>query len=196
MKNYYSILEVDENASKEVIDKAYKVLVKKYHPDLQLDSKNEEKIRDINEAYRVLSDDFLREQYDKEYKEKKQKYSNLQENDYSKLYREKERLRFQLEHEKYEKEEMIKNSKKNNSSDEEITGSGPMQLLKIIFKNRPRLSKPQKPDSQALIAMGLAVLIVIVLGVLLYFIPFTHDWMYRNFIDTPIVNGIKSLFGG
>ena len=35
MKNYYEILEVNENASKEVIDKAYKVLAKKYHPDLQ-----------------------------------------------------------------------------------------------------------------------------------------------------------------
>lgn len=42
MKNYYEILEVNENASKEVIDKAYKVLAKKYHPDLQ-----EEKIKKL-----------------------------------------------------------------------------------------------------------------------------------------------------
>ena len=34
MKNYYDILEVNRRASKEVIEKAYKVLVKKYHPDL------------------------------------------------------------------------------------------------------------------------------------------------------------------
>ena len=34
-KNYYEILEVDKNASAEVIEKAYKALVKKYHPDLQ-----------------------------------------------------------------------------------------------------------------------------------------------------------------
>lgn len=39
MKNYYEILEVNENASKEVIDKAYKVLAKKYHPDLQEEKK-------------------------------------------------------------------------------------------------------------------------------------------------------------
>ena len=54
MKNYYEILEVNENASKEVIDKAYKVLAKKYHPDLQ-EEKNkkaaEEKIKSLNEAY-------------------------------------------------------------------------------------------------------------------------------------------------
>ena len=35
MKNYYQILQVDEKASVEIIEKAYKVLVKRYHPDLQ-----------------------------------------------------------------------------------------------------------------------------------------------------------------
>ena len=34
MRNYYEILEVNSKASKEVIEKAYKVLVRKYHPDL------------------------------------------------------------------------------------------------------------------------------------------------------------------
>ena len=44
MKNYYEILEVNENASKEVIDKAYKVLAKKYHPDLQEEKNKNEKL--------------------------------------------------------------------------------------------------------------------------------------------------------
>ena len=35
MKNYYEILEVDKNASDEIIKVAYKALVKKYHPDLK-----------------------------------------------------------------------------------------------------------------------------------------------------------------
>ena len=65
MKNYYNILEVSENASKEVIEKAHKVLVMRYHPDLQNNNLNaENKIREINEAYSVLSDPFLKEQYD------------------------------------------------------------------------------------------------------------------------------------
>ena len=34
-KTLYEILEVSENASSEIIEKAYKVLAKKYHPDLQ-----------------------------------------------------------------------------------------------------------------------------------------------------------------
>lgn len=35
MKNYYKILEVDVKASKEIIDKAFKILAKRYHPDTQ-----------------------------------------------------------------------------------------------------------------------------------------------------------------
>ena len=66
MKNYYEILEVDKNASQEVIEKAYRALAKKYHPDLQQGSKQAEyaeKMKIINEAYDVLSDNFKRQQY-------------------------------------------------------------------------------------------------------------------------------------
>ena len=66
-KNYYQILEVDVNASFEVIEKAYKTLVKKYHPDLQensLKNDSEEKLKLINEAYEVLSNEEKRKNYD------------------------------------------------------------------------------------------------------------------------------------
>ena len=43
--NYYKILEVDKNASPEVIEKAYKTLVKKYHPDLQIKTRRNFKRR-------------------------------------------------------------------------------------------------------------------------------------------------------
>lgn len=68
MKNYYELLEVSEKASPEVIKKAYITLVKKYHPDLQPNGKKksaEEKIKEINEAYEVLSDKIKRENYDR-----------------------------------------------------------------------------------------------------------------------------------
>lgn len=77
MKNYYEILEINEKASQEVIEKVYKVLVKKYHPDLQENSgekaKYEEKIKEINEAYEVLSDEAKRKEYDTELELEKQK---------------------------------------------------------------------------------------------------------------------------
>lgn len=68
-QNYYEILEVDKDASPEVIKKAYSTLAKKYHPDLQpegLKDSSEEKFKLINEAYEVLSDTEKRKQYDAE----------------------------------------------------------------------------------------------------------------------------------
>ena len=52
MKTLYEILEVSETASKEIIEKAYKTLAKKYHPDLQETAdkeKAEEMMKKINE---------------------------------------------------------------------------------------------------------------------------------------------------
>lgn len=63
----YEILEVSETASKEVIEKAYKVLAKRYHPDLQTPENKqmaEQKMKEINEAYDILSDDTKRKTYD------------------------------------------------------------------------------------------------------------------------------------
>ena len=68
MVTYYEILEVSRTASKEVITKAYKVLVRKYHPDLEQDEGKKEEAKEkmvrINEAYETLSDDIKREKYD------------------------------------------------------------------------------------------------------------------------------------
>lgn len=69
MKNYYEILEVDVKASKEIIEKAYKILAKRYHPDTQSEDKKkwaEEKFKEINEAYEVLSNEDSRKNYDVE----------------------------------------------------------------------------------------------------------------------------------
>lgn len=75
MKTLYELLEVSETASKEIIEKAYKVLAKKYHPDLQKEEdkeKAEQKMKQINEAYDILSDDTKRGKYDEELKFKRQ----------------------------------------------------------------------------------------------------------------------------
>lgn len=57
MINYYEILEVSEKASKEVIEKAYKALAKKYHPDLNHDNPKdaETKMKQLNEALMFLA---------------------------------------------------------------------------------------------------------------------------------------------
>lgn len=64
--NYYEILEVSVNASKEVIKNAYRALSKKYHPDSYNGNKEyaQNKMKDINAAYETLIDDNKRLLYD------------------------------------------------------------------------------------------------------------------------------------
>ena len=65
VRNYYEILGVNKNASSEAIKKAYRTLARKYHPDRNPGNKAaEDKFKDINEAYEVLSDMSKRSQYD------------------------------------------------------------------------------------------------------------------------------------
>lgn len=69
MKDYYKILQVAPDASTEVIQMAYKALAKKYHPDLNPGQEEaaQEKMKDVNEAYEILSDKDKRWQYDQIY---------------------------------------------------------------------------------------------------------------------------------
>ena len=61
-KDYYAVLGVDKTASQEDIKKAYRKLVKQYHPDSG--SGNEEKFKEVSEAYEVLKDPEKRKKYD------------------------------------------------------------------------------------------------------------------------------------
>lgn len=64
-KDYYKILDVDKHASQKEIQKAYRKLARKYHPDLNPGDKTaEEQFKAINEANEVLSDPEKRKKYD------------------------------------------------------------------------------------------------------------------------------------
>ena len=62
MKDYYEILGVAQNASPEEIKRAYRKLAHQHHPDKK--GGNEQKFKEINEAYQILSNEEKRHQYD------------------------------------------------------------------------------------------------------------------------------------
>ncbi len=64
-KSLYDTLEISENASSEDIKRAYRKLARKYHPDINKDAGAEEKFKEINAAYEVLSDENKKAQYDR-----------------------------------------------------------------------------------------------------------------------------------
>lgn len=89
MKDYYKILDISVNATKDEIKKAFRGLAKKYHPDRNGNDKDAlKKFQEVNEAYEVLSNEDSRTKYDKQRsnfkgsnKEKNEKEHNKAKND-------------------------------------------------------------------------------------------------------------------
>jgi curved DNA-binding protein len=63
-KDYYKIMDVDKTASQEEIKKSYRVLARKFHPDVSKEKDAESRFKAINEAYEVLRDKKKRAAYD------------------------------------------------------------------------------------------------------------------------------------
>ena len=161
MKNYYEILEVNQKASSEVIEKAYKVLVKKYHPDLYNGEKREyaeQKSKEINEAYRILSDTFLMEQYDAELLRKKEEEQQSRYNKFTNINN-------------YENKEQEEKEHKVGSF------MGLVDLVQQIFKNRPNGKGIKNLKREDFVAAVLTIVITIIIGIILWFVPATNGFI-------------------
>ena len=121
-----------KNASTEIIEKAYKVLVKKYHPDLQKDEKikevTEKRLKEINEAYDVLSNAFLKEQYDIELKKEK-------EEQFKKTYGETD---YSTEKGIRSKKTIEEQPQKSVSNRRMGTFGGIIDFVKMLYNDRPK----------------------------------------------------------
>ena len=197
MITLYELLEVSENASNEVIEKAYKVLAKKYHPDLQPADKRkeaEEKMKQINEAYETLMDSNKRSEYDQGLERIRKREELEKQKEYAKTVG---------NNQGYQQTTTTQNSNRvnnpyyyHNVNNYEYVntrqGRPSYQVSKEYKKEYMKMKLRNIRDM--LIAIGIILLIF----VLLWFIPPTHRWMIdfyeNNVLVKLIVDTIKSMW--
>lgn len=214
MSNLYEILEVSEKASKEVIDKAYHVLAKKYHPDLQKGEEKqnaEEKMKQINEAYEILGNEEKRKEYDSNLKEKREQEKIIEEQKRQEQINkyQQEKIQEQLQNEEY-----YKNEKQNINEYANTAENNNYQNVKKIQKeiNRAyanaynnylrslgyKVKEPWTFKRFLELLKVLAILTIIIL--IIWFFPPTHklliEFYENNFIIKTMVNIISNIFQG
>lgn len=203
-QNYYEILEVNKNASPEIIEKAYKTLVKKYHPDLQQDedkNKYEEKIKKINEAYDILSDSEKRKKYDLNLKN-----TEISINDYNSLYQENINLKNNLNilKEKLNYLNNIQNNyKKNNlnynnlENNKNYSENNNINYNDINYTNYfSNFFVNIKNKLKDLFAFFITILIIIFIFFILWHIPFTKNYLIKLYNENSILQFFINLFFG
>lgn len=192
-KNYYNILEVNKNASPEIIEKAYKTLVKKYHPDLQdnnLKAEYEEKIKLINEAFEVLSDSEKRKNYDLNLKQ-----TEFSVEDYNNLINENLKLKNEIN---YLKNNLInyKNNINNNYSEniqqkyDDVINKAYYDAYIQDLKNRGYKIKYKKTFKEYLKSL-ISLFITIIIFLLIFQIPFIKNYFFNNELIKLIIENFK-----
>ena len=191
MKNYYDELEVSKNASQEVITKAYKVLAKKYHPDMVEESHKqeaEEKFKKISEAYETLSNKTSRDSYDEELK-RLQPEVNV--DDYQRLVKNNQLLQQELQQLKAKLSSLNQSTNTHTSSTTPQYQTPPSaQYRKVVYTPpQPSYRKPTfferlKFKAHNLFKNALAVLLTIAFIFILFFIllhiPYTKKLLLND----------------
>ena len=171
MKNFYEILEVSENASQEVIEKAYKTLAKKYHPDIQPTDKlfwAESKLKELNEAYEILSNISSREKYDLKI--------GVSSNDEFNVYSENALLKQELEKEKIRNATNEYNNNKNINKKHSLGFNSISSYFEIIGDLiSGEKHKPSDEKKRDLIALIITIIIMSIVIFLFVKIPFLNN---------------------
>ena len=212
MKTLYEILEVSETASNEIIEKAYKVLAKKYHPDLWPQDKKkyaESKMKEINDAYDILSDETKRKEYDnnikiekqKELEEKIKEQNKYNQNVNSKEYnKQNEQTQNDVTQEEYRKmqeklrkeelrkqDEIIQNLQ--NEYEQKYQKAYEGYLRGLGYKIKYKWTWKNYRD------LLITILILAIICTILWFFPITHKWIIDFYESNPIIKTIIDVIG-
>lgn len=202
-ENYYDILEINKNASPEIIEKAYKTLVKKYHPDLQddiLKNEYEEKIKKINEAYEVLSNPEKRKNYDSILTN-----NNISEDDYNNLVDENINLKNEINYLKNNYQQQNNSDIQNNTINEKQINEKINNAINQAYydayiqdmKNRGYKIKYKK-NFKDFLALIITILLIIIIGFILWQIPFVQNYFITLYNENEafqlIVDLILNIF--
>lgn len=212
MNTLYEVLEVSENASAEVIEKAYKVLVKKYHPDLQSPENrpaSEKRMKEINEAYDILGDEAKRRQYDEKLSaqremEKQQqnqqsqrrqeqppKYQNMQSNGVNQNTRRPDQVAYRryedMQRRRYEEELRRQQEKMQENMQQEYQNAYYNYLRSLGYKIKETWTWQRTKD------LLITLLIIAVICTILWFLPPTHKMLVDIYESNPIIKIIVNI---
>lgn len=195
-KNYYEILEVDKNASKEIIDKAYKTLAKKYHPDLQSNNVKEfeEKMKKINEAYSILTNEEQREAYDQQLKD-----CFVPIDEYQRLLQENIILKEKL-NEIYMPIEDINNINVQLDAEEDIPQNSNQNNIGFSQKYREYYTRNTKKNYMSKKSIKeycksiIALLLTILIFIIILQIPFVKRFFVQIYDDNIVIQTIVQIF--
>lgn len=212
MKTLYDILEVSEGASQEIIEKAYKVLAKKYHPDLQAPenrAKAETRMKEINDAYDTLSDSYKRSNYDAKLAEQRRIEQERIANQAIRQTKNEAASQVKKEYTtpNVEQKEQPVYYQNINLSDKEQRKMK-KKLEKEIqekyqeayddYYRRMGYKVPHRWTWKNIRDIGIAIGIMLLIFLLLWIIPPTHDFLVSlyetNFLVRIIVNLVKAIW--
>ena len=190
-KNYYEILEVDKKASNEIIEKAYKTLAKKYHPDLQsneIQKEYEEKMKLINEAYSVLSDDYKKSTYDEQ----------LQNNivsidDYKKVLQENAALKQEIQRLTGEQTQQTYNNMQYQEQVNRAVNQAYQDAYVQDMKNRGYKIKYKHTFKQYR-NLIISIAVVILIFILIWQIPFVKKFLVGIYEENIVIKSIVDIF--
>lgn len=142
MKNYYKNLGLNNSATQKEIKRAYRILARRYHPDVNPDLDTAERFKAISEAYQTLSDPVQREQYDQQLESFEKKTADRRYQAYTQEAT--ERFRAQSRHAEFIRQQATQAAGSEGKQSQTAQTKSTEDLLKTVRANAGTLIRKLK----------------------------------------------------